>query len=118
MSGIQLFGFGRAIAQLERYAAAVDGEDEAAVEATSDHAVHVEFGTRYRQATPFFRPGLKRTRTEDLGGPAELFDLVFGERSTALAVAELAETNVEAVIAEKGLIDSGDLLASVQAVED
>lgn len=113
-SGISLGGFGSAFRRLRLMQRAVERGDTATVVADAPHAPKVELGTRHRPATPYFRPGLRRTRTGNLGDPKQLFELVFGGRdSVADRLAEDAERNIEREIRDRGLVDTGELLASV-----
>lgn len=115
-SGIFLSGFGRATARLRtmQQAARRNADDEASVVADADHALAVEYGTRHRRATPFFRLGLRKVQTGDLGTPIGLFDMAFGDGgSVPDAIADRAERMIEAEIEARGLVVTGTLLRSV-----
>lgn len=85
-----------------------------------EYAIYIEFGTSKMDPKPFFRPALTeaqrdlsafvRDNTEttlsQIDGPQELV------RTIAFAL----ERRVKEIITEKGLIDTGAMRASVQAV--
>lgn len=85
-----------------------------------EYAVYLEFGTSKMDPKPFFRPAIVEARRD-------LESFVADNTETSLrqidAVDELVETiafalerRVKEIITEKGLVDTGALRASVQAV--
>lgn len=84
----------------------------------------LEFGTRKFAAKPFFRPAIfrvarriegvtARSGGETFKGQAMFNLLVDGDKSIARSVAQELEREIKKMIKQKGLIDTGNLRASI-----
>ncbi len=85
------------------------------------YTVFVEFGTRYMDARPFFRPAIAEVRAQGVDGfiedntrksMSDIEDVDELVRTLAFAL----ESRIKRIITKKGLIDTGTMRASVKAV--
>jgi hypothetical protein len=86
-----------------------------------EYGVYLEFGTSKMDPKPFFRPALAEAE-RDLAefvrsNSKKTLSQVDGPRELVKTVAFALERRVKEIITEKGLIESGTLRASVQAVK-
>jgi hypothetical protein len=80
---------------------------------TVEYAVHHELGTSKMEARPFAQPAAERVR-QDLEGKARPFlDGGGGEEAIVRAVALAVEAEMKRIVTQKGIIDTGNLRASI-----
>jgi phage gpG-like protein len=80
---------------------------------TVEYAVHHETGTSKMEARPFAKPAAERVQ-QDLEGKARPFlDGGSGEEAIVRAVALAVEAEMKRIVTRKGIIDTGNLRASI-----
>ena len=97
------------------------GHDRWVVGTRVEYGIYLEFGTRYMDPKPFFRPAVNELKLQGVRGfiahntrtSIENIDSA-GELVRVLALA--LERRIKEIITQKGLIDTGTLRASVAAL--
>jgi len=85
-----------------------------------EYSIYLEFGTSKMDAKPFFRPALAEARRDIPGfirdNTRKTVEEIESADELARTIAFGLERRIKQIIAEKGLIDTGTLRASVKAV--
>lgn len=85
-----------------------------------EYSIYLEFGTSKMDPKPFFRPALQEARRDIEGFIRDNTNTVVSEIGSAdelvRTIAFALERRVKEIVTRKGLIETGTLRASVQAV--
>ena len=114
-------GIGTQLRELRENKRAWSGGDDTWYVGTAvEYGVYLEFGTSKMDAKPFFRPALAEARrdleTFVADNTKTTMQQIDSVDELVRTIAFALERRVKEIITEKGLIDTGTLRASVQAV--
>jgi predicted house-cleaning noncanonical NTP pyrophosphatase (MazG superfamily) len=108
--------------ELQEEAASWSGGGTAFVGTAVEYSVYVEYGTSKMDPRPYFRPALAEARGNIPGFIADNTNKTVASIDSAdefvETVALALERRVKEIITRKGLIDTGNLRASIRAVDE
>lgn len=117
---VDVDGLEQTIEKLDRLEERWTDDSRWVVGTAVEYAVYLEFGTSKMDPKPFFRPALQEARRDIEGFIRDNTRTTVSEiddvQELVRAVAFALERRVKEIITRKGLIDTGTLRASVQAV--
>ena len=119
---VETTGFDQAIQQLKELERDLGQSGSWIVGSRVSYAVYLEWGTRFMDPKPFFRPAIAEVRMQGVDGfIAHNTRTTVGDIENVDALVETLalalERRVKEIITAKGLVDTGTLRASVAAVE-